>query len=767
MMIEQSGSVDLVTPDCIAGGVGLVDRREVCGLLAVLEATRAIQLAQGALSAVMEKIGHETADANQRTVILAARIYHSPIATGVLRHRLWMEIGTALGPTDLLPLSVRKAREAASGIGLLAAARLAPGLQAADAEGGSASWGGRLLGGAMLLASRLSHGNDKTLPSFPDIVAAELAALLQGMGNADVLKQMDPSIADAIRTGQSAMLKAAASGGGWTAFAAAVGSAGFAPYLFAAQLSAFLPFVSGPALVSFLAVLINPVTVVAGVAAIGTWAVQGQANAVRSTVASRLAVLMAVRGMAQTAEGIAGLVSAVREVSSKSARELPHLSREQFERLWAKGEFIERKLGQRLPPAHRNAPGSWSQVLRPDAGHDVRDTIYTGGLTAADMLFHAMAIDQDVLKAADFSRLLQLENPLDLAAHISSFATKGAQVSLRGYTAERFVLSQLVEQGHDAELPLTSNMAGFDLLVDGYPVQVKCGASLGLLREHFSKYPDIPVIADNKLAALAEEAGLPWSHLVTTLDGFDLDTIEDVVSRTLDAADDLAAPDLPFFAFIVGLGRGASKAAKGEIPLGDVPAWVVINLTVKGALTTAGKLGGAWIGLLAIGPAGALVLGPALGVAALLGTGKVHRVVERAVHSEWHARVLNVAAELRVHLVSALEQQALQLVRRQTRIDSATDTVGDDLADWLRARALDDAVAALETLHGLPVATDAASATELLVHGAALARFDLNLAAAQTALVTELGSKPSLGESAQRLWGRAASAFEERRARKT
>ncbi|MBJ2153954.1 hypothetical protein [Paracoccus sp. IB05] len=45
---------------------------------------------------------------------------------------------------------------------------------------------------------------------------------------------------------------------------------------------------------------------------------------------------------------------------------------------------------------------------------------------------------------------------------------------------------------------------GYDLIVDGVQVQVKSGASTALLEDHFAKYPDIPVIADNALALKAQ-----------------------------------------------------------------------------------------------------------------------------------------------------------------------------------------------------------------------------------------------------------------------
>ena len=71
------------------------------------------------------------------------------------------------------------------------------------------------------------------------------------------------------------------------------------------------------------------------------------------------------------------------------------------------------------------------------------------------------AIDSRVLEAADFSRSSELGDPLTFAARAHEFLVSGADVSLRGYTAEQIVLSALKADGHDVVLAATSNMKGF------------------------------------------------------------------------------------------------------------------------------------------------------------------------------------------------------------------------------------------------------------------------------------------------------------------
>jgi hypothetical protein len=738
--------VSQVTPDCIAAGIGLADRRELCGLLALFDATGAVQLAQGALSAAQRKLGIEASEASARLGRVAEELHNSSLPTDALRHRLWFEIASSLGVDAPLPLSVRRMREAASAVGVLVARHLkkpAPQIEPLDEPSG---W--RELGFVKSLARRVTGSSEEVVMSFPEVVTAELDALLKGLSAASQDGSADPAIVAAIRSGQTAMAAAVASGGGWAAFAAAVGSAGFAPYIIAAQLSAFIPFVSGPALVSVLAVMINPVTLVVG-GALGVLAINKQAGSIRVTVASRVAVLLAVRGVAGPEAGIAALVSAFRSLPRYAYADLQHLSRQQLSRVRAKHATMEQRLARQLPPAQGIPPGRWGEPLHArDSRLDV-DTAAVASLTIGDMMFHAIAVDPAVLAAADFSRTLDLSTPLDLAAHISAFASKGAFVSLRGFSAEQIVRARLLEDGHSVALPESSTMKGFDLIVDGEPVQVKCGLSLALLDEHFAKYPDIPVIADNALAALAAAAAKPWSQQVTTVDGFDLETVEKVVAESLSSAEGLATPDIPLFAALVGAGRGAYKAFRGEIPISDLPAWFIVDLSIRGGLATAGKFGGALVGLVAIGPAGALVLGAVSGIAALLGTNHAHALVDRTLQADWHAAVAAKAADLRQALLDSLEKQASCLLQRQERFAAPPIDLDPDLAHWLDARALDDAIAAIECLDELPAPTDVNAAIELLVHAARRVVADQDVARTRHQLGEALRARPTVGQAIQ------------------
>lgn len=684
-----------VAPEAIAIAIGVAERREICGLLALLEAANALEMIKSLASSAQEKLGWIPPRTEERVAAESARLFAGLQSTQILRHRLWAEIAQALDMPEQPPLSLRKIRSAAAAMGLRAAEVLKPSVVARRraAESPSESLVGGIGDRLLHAAQRLRKRSAEEI-GFPDIVAAELEALLNGVRPLDLESSFDPEAAAAIRKGQVAMAAAAATGGGWAAFAAAVGSAGFAPYVVAAKLSAFIPFVSGPALVSFLAVMINPATVVAGGAALGYWAVKGQASSTRRTAAARVAVLLALRGLQDQEAGLSALVSVFRNLHRASAQDLAYLGKDQIKRLVQRSRRLEERIGRDLPPVSPPAPAPWSAPIFKTRDRASTDAGLVGALTAADMLHHAVAIDPAVLAAADFSRGLDLGDPLELAAHIAAFSTRGAVVGLRGYTAEQVVMARLIEQGHSVELAPGSATAGLDLIVDGYPMQVKCGESLSLLWEHFSRYPEIPVIADVELARMAVAAEAPWSAMVTTIDGFELETIQNLVDRSLDATQALGDANLPVYAMIIGGVRAANRVWTGEIPVEDLPACMVLDLSLRGGLAAAGQVGGAFLGLLAIGPAGALILGPVVGVAALMGTTKAHGLVDRAIRDEWHARVTKSAEELRLALIASCGRRIDSLAKRENLTRRYGARLTEKIRLWEESRMLDDTIAA-------------------------------------------------------------------------
>lgn len=247
--------------------------------------------------------------------------------------------------------------------------------------------------------------------------------MMESLAEADRRGELDPEVAAAIRKGQRAMSAAALAGGGWAALAAAVGGAGFAPYIAAAKLSAVIPFVAGPTLTSLLFVMINPVTVIAGSAALGYWAVKGQGAAARQIAAARIATLLAVRGQ-DASDGMAALLDAFRGHHRMANKDLPHLTAGQRQAVRDHAETVKASLASDIPQAASAAPGLWGMPIATTRDSHRQDVSLVAGLTAGDMLSHAAAVDPAVLSAADFSRIDEFDTPLDLAVHVSSFASQ-------------------------------------------------------------------------------------------------------------------------------------------------------------------------------------------------------------------------------------------------------------------------------------------------------------------------------------------------------
>ena len=110
-------------------------------------------------------------------------------------------------------------------------------------------------------------------------------------------------------------------------------------------------------------------------------------------------------------------------------------------------------------------------------------------------------IDHSVLDALTFASKGNPENFSTLQdISVTTLEKAGAVTRLSGYVAEQQVAYNLHQQGYVVEFPKDANQAGYDLIVDGTPMQVKCSMSSDYVLNHFDRYPDIPVIVNSELA---------------------------------------------------------------------------------------------------------------------------------------------------------------------------------------------------------------------------------------------------------------------------
>ncbi|MEQ9039401.1 MAG: hypothetical protein RIE24_13715 [Silicimonas sp.] len=697
-MTVEDAAPPIVRPIDILSGLGVLERAEMCQIIALIECVDGLFLAKGAVEGIGAKLGLAPDAAAERLQATQNDLASSCSSDAALRFRLWSRLTEAVAlPSAVLSLSGKSATRSASAFAVRASERLTPSIRArqrrADHKEPDGSIG-ELVGGKVAdywKSAKAAVIAEPPLP-FPQIVAEEMLAVFSDDKVLEAAaKEADPEIAEALRQGQARARNALALGGVWVGGATVVANAGFLPYMLAAQLSAIIPLVSGPTLVSLLATLINPVTVFVGVAALGWLGIGRGSRVVRSQLAARLGVLMAVQGTQRSATGLDQFLTDMRRLDREPTGSFDWMPAKDREDMLRSVAEITGRLAVPLPAPAARPPDPWTSKKMTT---DLPDAVIALGLTSGEMLWHAAALDPNVMDAADFSRSEDIGDPMGFAANAADFMTAGAGLSLRGFTAERLVMDKLIADGHDVRLAEASNTPGLDLIVDGLPVQVKCGTALSNLTEHFEKYPDIPVIANAALAESAMASGAPWAHLVTTLPGFEITTIEEQIAETLGHAADLTDPDVLQFALSVGVLRGGIEVARGRVPVSDLPAWLILDGASRGLLAFAGGNAGAWFGLVAIGPAGALILGPAIGAAALLGNNTLKGYAQKKLMADWRLDLQRAAVGLHGSIIRALERRVARLEERTGAF--ARNASRSEIDAWMARRAQDDLIAALE-----------------------------------------------------------------------
>lgn len=536
----------------------------------------------------------------------------------------------------------------------------------------------------------------------------------------DHIKNIPPELRDdamrnALSSGDKAALAILASGTSAFTIGVGVNLAGFSAYILAAQASAFIPMMSGPAVVSTLFMLANPLLSVPTVVGIGYLANRHVNGGQAAKLASVVAVQLALRGLSSEQSGLAVTLNDFRAADEDDFTALPaKLKQETLSRHAA----IALTMGGRLPDAPgdfvppiatANRFGSLLEgALSRDRG-DAVEVAAVAGMTAGDMIYNAASIDPLVVNAADFSRSEDLGDIFHFGAFadrigsMAAAASAGAGNNLRGYVSEQLVASRLTEIGHVVSFPDTANNPGFDLLVDGVPFQVKCLLGLDGLREHFSKYPDMPVFANSELGEAVVDSGAAWAGKVFYVDGFDRDIADLIMHTSLEAGEALGDLNVPYFAMAVSTARNLQRAWQGRMPLSDLPFSVVMEASVKGGLSAVGGLSGKALGLLAFGPAGALVLGGIGGVGALVGTGWTKQHLTRLLSSEWLDDLDASTDRFRTALSAAVRSKIELLRDKQGLLADQTD----DLGSWLGLRFSDDIVSLCEVAHELDTSISA------------------------------------------------------------
>ncbi|WP_426237432.1 hypothetical protein [Pararhizobium sp. DWP1-1-3] len=778
-----------VPPWTILAGLGALNRRELCNLIASFEATTLLSMSMGRVSDILsrfQKDGRST-----ETTAFARRLKEAADALAVseaseraLRIRLWVRMAEALDVDALLPLSTRRANSVGAGVAFKAAAIMAMPV-ADDADDIQKTAFQKVLRTVKSIKGRQHHDFAFLVAEQAQLVTkavAEAAAsgemseqLRSAVGERirDLIRSLPPELRDdamrnALTAGDRTALAVLATG--TTAFSIGVGVnlAGFSAYILAAQAAAFIPFMSGPAVVSTLFMLANPLFSIPVIVGIGYLANRHVNGGQAAKLAAIVAVQLALRGLSAEREGLAVTLNDFRAATEADFTSL---------QVNIKVDTLSRiaKVTEAMDAGLPNAPGDLKVstlvsdrygallegVLSRSRG-DAAEAAAVAGLTAGDIVYNAVSIDPMVVAAADFSRSEDIGDIFlfgafaDKVGSMTATAAAGAGNNLRGYVSEQLVAARLAEMGYLVSFPETSNNAGFDLLVDGLPFQVKCLQSLDGLREHFAKYPDMPVYANSELAESVVNSGAAWAKLVFYVDGFDREIADLIMSTSMEAGEALDDLNVPYFAMAVSSARNLHRVWRGRMPLSDLPFSVVMDASIKGGLSAVGALSGKALGLLAFGPAGALVLGGVGGVSALAGAGWSREQATRLLSSEWLADLDASTERFRQVVITAVRSKIGMLQEKREQVPDTFPEIGN----WIDARFADDIVSLGEVAYDLEAVCPALS--QPTQARACLAAMDvakvhpLAVEVELTELLSVLSSEPlktrSAGKKAVQAW---------------
>ncbi|PWW02071.1 hypothetical protein DFR52_102738 [Hoeflea marina] len=722
-----------VPPWTILAGLGSLDRCDLCNLLASVEETTLLGISADKATDLLAHFKTRRPDTEATAFALrmknaADKMVSSGVPDRTLRIRLWFRIMAALELDPVLPLSKRTANAHCAAVAYKAAA--ISGTKPVDetSDGNPPTriqhlWsniksirGGQAVEFASLVVDQAELVSRAVAEAAETDVLSDEERIALGGRVLHYIEERTPELRDeamraALKSGDRAALALLLTGGTALGIGLGVNLAGFSAYILAAQASAFIPMAGGPAVVATLFMLANPwfsIPMLAGGVYFANRHVTGGQGA---RLASLVAVQLALRGLSADQGGLRVALSDFRSATHADFSALPDDFRDEtLRKIRATGKETGGTLPD-APGAYRADPSQGDRMSHLLDGilsrrtKDELEVAAVAAITAGDMLYTAVSIDPAVLNAADFSRSADIGDIFQFGAFadgigaMGSTAAAGAGNNLRGYVAEQIVAARLVETGHVVTFPDTANNPGFDLLVDGHPFQVKCLLDINGLRAHFGEYPDMPVYANSELAEKVIGSGEIWAAKVFYIDGYDREIADFVMTTSLEAGEALGDFNIPYIAMAVSSARNLHRWWRGRIPLSDLPAAVVLDGSIKGGLAAAGGLAGKLLGLLVFGPAGALVLGGAGGVGALLGAGWTRDQATRLVSSGWHGDLELATDRFRVALIEAIRNKVDLLA------DKRAQTLATERPDcrWLAERFSDDIVSLCETMHELRV----------------------------------------------------------------
>ncbi len=297
------------------------------------------------------------------------------------------------------------------------------------------------------------------------------------------------------------------------------------------------------------------------------------------------------------------------------------------------------------------------------------DILLGSAVTLGDALFETTKINPDVLDAIDTAHGSKaFDSYNDLLRHIENNSDtnsfQGMLSQYKGYYGEHELARQLIEQGHDVQLPDIPNQKGWDAIVDGQEVQFKSGLTSGIIDKHLEQYPDIPVIttaehadkfADNPMVIALPDVTAENIHNTTEQTLHSLDSIADV--------SDLGAVDFPVVTIIWSTIKNIKSVVKGNKDIGTAGKHIGLDAAGSGLGAVGGGKLGAIIGGILGGPFGIAIGGLAGGIFGVIAGRKLTNSIKekplKKAQEDFNA-LLSQYPEVYVHSLRKKERSLYQ-----------------------------------------------------------------------------------------------------------
>lgn len=232
-----------------------------------------------------------------------------------------------------------------------------------------------------------------------------------------------------------------------------------------------------------------------------------------------------------------------------------------------------------------------------------KDEFAFGAMTLGDIVYDRISIDESALQAFEFVKpstedIYKLATWSHGVIDAHSWTFEGNVSRLQGYVFERMAAFSLRQSGAVVEFPATVTNHGWDFLVNGEPVQAKCGISPHLVTEHLMRYPDVPrVVVNEELASRFAD-----NDHIMAVHGITRDAVRLTTEQSLGSAADMLDLHLGDAVPAISVARNAYQLWRGNTDWRALPGNISVDAAGRFFGATAGHTIG--VGVLALGLGG-------------------------------------------------------------------------------------------------------------------------------------------------------------------